>query len=155
MACSEADGHPLYREGRAEDTEFEESELLYRRYLGQHFENQKLLPASLRFPRPSFNRQKYSNAEDVLHPDCCNGAMQGGWGVLECQRGDVPSPIIGPDGRSYRFEPRHAPLDCCYAHAEIWCFEGDADVWEPSKKVREEFRVKLALAMRVRIAARV
>ena len=44
-------------------------------------------------------------------------------------------------------------LECCYAHTEVWCKTGGEFVDEPSRKVRETFRVKLALRMTVRIPA--
>jgi hypothetical protein len=154
MCCSGEPGHPRYRNGDPEDQEFAEGELLFRRYKAEYFPNGRLLPAAFRFPRVSFNREKYSKPEDVLHPDCCDGQkLEDGWGVLECSPTNLPTPIDGQDGRTFQFEPIHKPLKCCYAHTEVCCKTGGEFVDEPSKKVRETFRVRLAERMTVRIQA--
>jgi hypothetical protein len=152
MACAGEPGHPQYRNGDPEDPVFGEGELLYRRYMRDHFPNQQLLPAAFKFPRQSFNREKYSAPEDVLHPDCCDGKkLQEGWGVLECSSTNLPTPVDGQDGKEFRFEPIHRPLECCYAHTEIWCKAAEGEfIDEPSRKVRETFRVRLAQRMTVR-----
>ena len=141
--------------GAPEDQDFDQDELLYRRYKLEHFQNQQLLPAAFKFPRQSFNRARYSIPEDVLHPDCCNGKrLEVGWGVLECSAKNLPTPIAGTDGKEFEFEPIHKPLECCYAHTELWCKVcGGGSVDEPSKKVKETFRVKLSQMMTVRIHA--
>lgn len=89
-----------------------------------------------------------------MHADCCDGKqLQDGWGVLECSSTDLPTPINGQDGRTFQFEPIHRPLDCCYAHTEACCKAGGEFVDEPSPKVKEIFRVRLAQRMSVRIQA--
>jgi hypothetical protein len=151
MPCSDEPGHPRYRNGDLEDQLFEEGELLYRRYKREHFYNQQLLPAAFRFPRQSFNREKYSAPEDVLHADCCEGNKLEGWGVLECSSTNLPTPVDGSDGKRFEFEPVHRPLECCYAHTELWCrVAGGEFVDEPSSKVKETFRVRLAQRMAIR-----
>ena len=128
---------------------------MFRRYLGEHFQNQQLLPSAFQFPRQSFNREKYSTPEDVLHPDCCNGVkLSDGWGILQCSSSDLPSPIVAADGRVFEFSAIHDPTDCCYAHTELRCTEGGAILDAPSKKVRETFRVQLSQKMSIRIPAR-
>jgi hypothetical protein len=155
MCCTDEPGHPRYQDGDAADQDFATGELLYRRYLLGHFQNNQLLPAAFTFPRPSFNREKYSGPEDVLHADCCGGTRRGEMGVLECSSTDLPAPIDGADGGPIRFRPVHRPLKCCYAHTEIWCRNAEGeDVERPSRHVREAFRVGLALRMTVRILAR-
>ena len=121
----------------------------------EHFQNQRLLPSAFKFPRQSFNSEKYSAPEDVLHPDCCDGnKLKGEWGVLECASTSLPTPVDGPDGKTFEFEPVHRPLECCYAHTEVWCKGTEGEyVDEPSPKVRETFRVRLAQRMTVRIQA--
>jgi len=154
MCCSGEPGHPRYRNGDPEDQLFTEGELLFRRYKAEHFQNGRLLPAAFKFPRQSFNREKYSRPEDVLHSDCCDGQkLQDGWGVLECSSTDLPTPIDGQDGRAFQFEPIHKPLECCYAHTEVCCRAGGEFVDAPSPKVKEMFRVRLAQRMSVRIHA--
>jgi hypothetical protein len=153
MPCSGESGHPRYQNSDCEDPVFTEGELLYRRYKAEHFHNRQLLPAAFKFPHQSFNREKYSSPEDVLHPDCCDGKMLGGWGVLECSSTNLPTPVVGQDGKVFHFEPVHKPTECCYAHTEVWCKSGGQPVDQPSPKVKETFRVKLAQQMAVRIQA--
>jgi hypothetical protein len=139
--------------------DFEGEELLYRRYSIDHFRNGGLLPAALKFPEdsgPSFNRSRFSQAEHVLHPDCCLGKILHGWGVLECSVRAVPSPITSYDGRSFMFFPVHMPKRTCYAHSEVWSKEIDstADAYQkPPSSVRETFRVLLSRALNVKIPA--
>jgi hypothetical protein len=154
MPCSGEPGHPRYRNGDPEDQVFTNGELLYRRYRVEHFQNQQLLPSAFKFPRQSFNREKYSTPEDVLHSDCCDGKkLQDGGGVLECSSTNLPTPIDGQDGRTFQFETVHKPLECCHAHTELCCKAGGEFVDEPSPKVKEIFRVRLALRMTVCIYA--
>jgi hypothetical protein len=156
MPCSGESGHPRYQNGDHEDQVFNEGELLYRRYKTEHFQNQQLLPAAFKFPRQSFNREKYSTPEDALHPDCCDGRKLEGWGVLECSSTNLPTPIDGPDGKRFQFEPIHKPLECCYAHTELWCKAAEGEFVDlPSPKVKETFRVRLAQRMMIRIQAAV
>jgi hypothetical protein len=155
MPCSGDPGHPRYCNGDPEDQVFSEGELLYRRYLRIHFHNEQLLPSAFKFPHQSFNREKYSIPEDVLHPDCSDGKkLEIGWGVLECSSTNLPTPLDGSDGKTFQFEPLHKPLECCYAHTELWCKADDGEfVDEPNRKVKETFRVRLAQNMKVRIEA--
>ena len=153
--CSGEAGHPRYRNGDPEDQVFGEGERLYRRYRAEHFQNQRLLPSAFQFPRQSFNRGKYSSPEDVLHRDCCDGKLlPSGWGVLECLSNNLPTPIEGQDGRTFQFEAIHQPLECCYAHTEVWCKAAGGEIVDaPSPKVKEIFRVKLAQRMSICIQA--
>jgi len=155
MPCSDEAGHPRYRNDAPDDPSFTEGERLYRRYRAEHFQNRQLLPSAFKFPRQSFNREKYSTPEDVLHRDCCDGKqLDAGWGVLECSSSDLPTPVVGQDGKVFHFEPVHQPMECCYAHTEVWCKSGGGGlVDEPSRKVKETFRVRLAQRMTVRIQA--
>ena len=153
MTCSGDEGHPRYRNGDLEDPIFLDGEKLFRRYKKEHYINRQLLPAAFQFPRQSFNREKYSSPDDVLHRDCCNGRAVEGWGVLECSSTDLPTPLDGPDGRKYEFVPMHRPCDCCYAHSKIWCGLAGQIVDAPSPKVKETFRVLLAQKMNIRIEA--
>lgn len=150
---------PIHQNGKLPVDLFQSEELLYRRYLSEHFTDGKILPASFRFPKQSFNRSLFSKPEDVLHVHCCNGvvlAPEGGWGVLECRVSALPSPVNTIDGRSYVFFPKHIPEPTCYAHSELWCRKNLSDASEyddPPTSVKETFRIKLARVMSVRIPA--
>lgn len=156
MCCSGESDHPQYLDGRPEDQTFDEEELFFRRYRSDHFPNRQLLPSAFRFPHQSFNRAKYSVPEDVLHIDCCDGKkLAGGWGVLQCSLKDLRTVLSLPGSEVFEFVTVHKPRDCCYAHTELWCRSNGAFVKEPSPKVKETFRVQLALKMEVRIAAKI
>jgi hypothetical protein len=150
---------PIHQNDKTPVDRFEADELLYRRYLSEHFADGKILPASFRFPKQSFNRSLFSKPEDVLHVDCCDGVEllpKGEWGVLECQISALPSPVNTTDGRSYMFFPKHAPEPTCYAHSELWCRRDLSDTMDydhPPTSVREIFRIRLARVMSVRIPA--
>jgi len=97
----------------------------------------------------SVNRSKYSEAQDVLEPDCCDGHVRAECVVLEFPTADVPPELRTEDGtnRTFRFPLKHVPQDTCYAHSEIWCNqEGDIELpyESPPKRVRDIFRAKLA-----------
>lgn len=154
MSCSEQEGHPQYSiEGLGTDQSFQPGEFLYRRYLRGHFVDNRLLPSAFQFPRPSFNRAKYSTPEHVLHPDCCDGKLHVGYGVLICAISDLPTPVLGGDNREFRFSAVHRPERCCYAHTEIHCTVEGNEVEQPSKVVKEKFRVALALKMTIHTPA--
>jgi hypothetical protein len=150
---------PIHQNGKTRVDHFEGEELLYRRYLSEHFSDGKILPASFRFPKQSFNRSLFSKPEDVLHVHCCDGRVlvpRDGWGVLECLVSALPSPVDTADGRSYVFFPKHVPEPTCYAHSELWCRQDLSDTSEcdnPPTSVKEKFRIKLARVMSVRIPA--
>jgi hypothetical protein len=134
---------------------FDEGEVLYRRYLLAHFVDRELVPQHFQFPRPSFNRSKFSQPEDVLHPDCCDGkSLAPGWGVLECVASDARVSAQSQDNKELVLDPKHRPLSTCYAHSELWCIvsESDTEV-KPSSTVKEKFRIKLAKKFTERIRA--
>jgi len=140
---------PMHQGDKGEVQKFAPDEVLYRRYLSVHFNNDALLPAAFKFPRQSFNRSGFSEPADVLHVDCCEGKVLEGYGVLECST-LFPTPIESADGRVFDFVPKHVPLSTCYAHSELRCSErdrNDAVYQDPPPSVKERFRIKLAQKM--------
>lgn len=147
---------PVHQDGLPVVDTFDDSEVLYRRYLLAHFVDRELVPQHFQFPKPSFNRGKFSRPEDVLHPDCCDGKVLGqGWGVLECLASDACISTLSHDNREVLLSPKHVPLQSCYAHSELWCFvsEDGSELKKPSSTVREKFRIKLAKKFNERIPA--
>jgi hypothetical protein len=145
---------PAHRDGRAAVDEFDDGEFLYRRYLMVHFVDGRVLPQSISFPKPSFNRSKFSLPQDVLHVDCCDGKDRLGWGVLE---GKVPELRVSADsGDNRRFStyPKHIPESTCYAHSELWCAcPPESEDAKPSQSAKEKLRILLSRGLKVRIAA--
>jgi hypothetical protein len=134
---------------------FDDDEVLYRRYLLAHFIDHELVPQHFHFPRPSFNRSKFSRPLDVLHPDCCDGKTLGtGWGVLECLASDAHVSTQSHDAKELVLHPKHKPLATCYAHTELWCFTSESGAEaKPSPTVKEKLRIKLAKKFNERIPA--
>jgi hypothetical protein len=77
---------PMHQDGRTAVDTFDADEFLYRRYAMVHFADGQVLPQTISFPKPSFNRSKFSRPEDVLHIDCCDGKGLPGWGFLRAGR---------------------------------------------------------------------
>ena len=149
---------PQPQDGRPAVQHFESSELLYRRFLKPHFEADRLLPAAFAFPRQSFNRGRFSRAEDVIHSHCGDspGSDFSGWGVMHCCVADLPGHVAAGDGKQYCFFAKHVPLPTCYAHSELWCAlsaDPERNYREPSTIVKEKLRIALARSLVVLIAA--
>ena len=145
----------MHQDGLPVVDTFDDNEVLYRRYLLAHFVDHELVPQHFQFPRPSFNRSKFSQPVDVLHPDCCDGRVFGsGLGVLECLASDARVSTLSHDNREVALHPKHIPLPTCYAHSELWCIiSEDGTELRPSSTVREKFRIKLAKKFSERIPA--
>lgn len=151
---------PLHSLGRSAAPVFDQDERLFRRYKAEHVRFGKVLPSAFSFPQTSgisFNRSGYSKPEHVLHADCCNGKDLSLFGVLEVPISSIPKVLESKDGdrRRFVFFLRHLPLETCFAHSEIWwCEEGGSRDFlgpSPPPRIRERFRV--ALAVKIRIAA--
>jgi len=143
----------MHQDGRAPDDALDATELFYRRYSLAHFVEGHVLPQSISFPKPSFNRSKYSNPEDVLHVDCCNGKELSGWGVVESAVADLCISRESGDKQKLTLYPKHVPLPTCYAHSELWCQSETSNDVKPSQSVKEKFRIELSRALKVRIPA--
>ena len=144
---------PMHQEERAALDTFDPDELLYRRYSLAHIVDDKVVPQSIRFPKPSFNRSKFSMPEDVLHVDCCDGKELPGWGVLESSVSDLSVSAESGDNRTFKLYPKHVPKPTCYAHSELWCSSPASEDAKPTDSVKEKLRIKLSRALKVRIPA--
>src|SRR5260370_10506459 len=90
---------PIHQDSKPPVDSFQNDELLYRRYLSEHFNGGQILPASFRFPRKSFNRSRFSKPEDLPHPDCFGGkalSPHGALGVVEGPGRRIPRPGRSP-----------------------------------------------------------
>ena len=142
----------LHRNGRAADQAFDPEEHLFRRYPKNFLIDGRPVPLSMQFEDDegiSVNRGKYSEPQDVLEPDCCDGHQRAECVVLDIRVSEVPAEIATTDGtnRLFRFRMNHRPKEQCYAHSEIWCNEqGDIDQphQQPPKHVKNLFRGELA-----------
>jgi hypothetical protein len=147
----------VHENGRTEDSDFPPTEALYRRYRENDLVDGKPTPLSaFRFDNNSghsVNRSKYSEPQDVLEPDCCNGSVRIGYVVLELAVNDIPAAITSADetGRVYRFHMKHVPRATCFAHSEIWCNQQGSvrEPYEkPPKNVRDVFAAELIRRIR-------
>lgn len=144
---------PLHQDGRTIVDAFESDEFLYRRIAMVHLADGQVLPQSIRFPKPSFNRSKFSSPQDVLHTDCCGGKEQPGLGVVEGMVADLCVSAESGDMRRFTTYPKHVPEPTCYAHSELWCASPNSEDVRPSESAKEKLRILLARALRVRIPA--
>ena len=162
MPVYNPDGQPyrdrVHRNGRAPDQTFAPDEHLFRRYPRQFLHGGKPVPLTMTFEDDSgisTNRSKYSQPQDVLEPDCCEGHHRPECVVLDILVSDVPTELMTTDdtGRVFRFRTAHRPKEECFAHAEIWCNEqGDIErpYQAPPKHVKKLFRAELAQRLAVR-----
>ena len=143
----------MHQEGRTVVDTFDADEFLYRRYALVHFADGQVLPQSIRFPKPSFNRSKFSRPEDVLHVDCCDGKELPGWGVLEGRASDLSVSAESGDKRKFTLYPKHAPKPTCYPHSELWCSSPSSEDAKPTESSKEKLRILLSRALKVKIPA--
>lgn len=146
---------PMHQDGRAAVDSFDPHEFLYRRYAMVHFADGQVLPQSISFPEPSFNRSKFSRPEDVLHVDCCDGKELPGWGVLESGASDLSVSAESGDNRKFTLYPKHVPTPACYAHSELWCSSPSSQDAKPTESAKEKLRILLSRALKVKIPATV
>jgi hypothetical protein len=116
------------------DPHFSPSERLFRRIPPEDVVNGTISDASLPSPSFSVNREKYSNARDVVegYP---------GFRIAAFQVGDIPPSISGDAGESYQFGVEHEPLPDNYAHSEVNSYREGAKLrHKPPRQVRKLFR---------------
>lgn len=142
----------MMRNGREEDTVFEPTEKLFRRYNREHFIDGKFSNMGFSFKSPpSVNREKYGEASDVIFSETDKFAK---WGVLSFQAQYV-SVALPPDRPEYTFFPKHVPLEINYAHSEVYCVAGSAmgAYVEPRSAVRKLFRATLSQRVVIEVEA--
>ena len=145
---------PMHRDGQSAIDAFDADELLYRRYSKDHIVNGQVVPQTVGFPKPSFNRSRFSGPEDVLHIECCGGKqLPPGWGVLEARAVDLRLSAESGDHRLFTTYPKHVPKQTCYAHSELWCATSDSKDTKPSQSAKEKLRIIVSRALSVRIEA--
>jgi hypothetical protein len=141
----------MRRNGRAQDDHFEPTEKLFRRYIQVHYMNGQFSNTGFPFPKQSVNRQKYSEATDVLFDEAERFV---GWGVLSFKVDDLPA-SFPPEAPRYTFFPKHEPLEDNYAHSVVWCdrVPGTRQYVEPSPQVKKLFRASLSQRVVIEIVA--
>src|SRR5438876_8473273 len=95
-------------------------ESLFRRYPRKSLFNGKPVPLTMSFEGDSgisVNRSKYSEPQDVLEPDCCDGEHRPECVILDIHVSEMPKEIATTDetGRVFRFRMVHKPKDTCFA----------------------------------------
>jgi hypothetical protein len=143
----------MHQDGRTAVDTFDADEFLYRRYAMVHFADGQVLPQTISFPKPSFNRSKFSRPEDVLHIDCCDGKGLPGWGVLESRASDLCVSAESGDKRKFTLYPKHVPEPTCYAHSELWCTSPTSEDAKPTESAKEKLRILLSRELKVKIPA--
>ena len=138
------------------DQGFESGEKLYHAVESKQVREDRIIPATLRVPNTSVNREKYSRPEEV-----CTGTRIL-WGVLAFTVDDSTCSILNNVGDLYLFRVEHDPcpkLDRSnYAHCEIRVYREDQED-EPRKDVpntvKDKYRHRIKIRARVIIAPRV
>src|SRR5947209_1929844 len=128
----------LHQDDRLADPTFEPAEVLYRRFLvsgriEEWLKNNSLSSAVFQIKNDSFNRSKYSEANDVLYNDIVeeNGNHYNDSGILQ-----VPSSINDFDFqinqnktlRQFTVRVVHTPRSCNYSHSEVFLFENGVQI---------------------------
>lgn len=144
----------MRRNGRAKDSVFDPAERLFRRYnrkhiVGTQFSNMGL---SLREP-PSLNRERYSQASDVLFSETDEFAS---WGVWSLQVQHLPA-AFPPQTPEYGFAPDHDPVEDNYAHTLVICDQipPTGGHVEPRPEIRKLFRAAMSQRLKIEIEAQV
>jgi hypothetical protein len=133
---------PMHRDGQSAVDAFDADEFLYRRYSKDHIVDGQVVPQTVSFPKPSFNRSRFSRPEDVLHVDCCGGKQPPpGLGVLEGRVSEFSKSVESADNRLFTMYPKHVPNETCYAHSELWCATSDSQDTKPSQSAKEKLRI--------------
>jgi hypothetical protein len=146
---------PLHSDGRLIDPVFEDSELLYRRILATYvISEDELNPAAISFSKgaPSLIRSKYGTPQDAIHPDCADDQDVTKFDVYGVPASAINLTLVcSQTRRCFDFSGSHAPLTKCYSHSLIDCREKTKEnigYSVPTRPVKNDFRVKFAIAMR-------
>lgn len=128
------------RQGRPIDSEFLPDELLYLRCANSSLDpidNQRLFPDQIKFyPDQSVNRGKYSEPEDVLHPNYLD------FGIARFQVQHVPLELSSDGEVNYQWTIEHQPEELNYAHSEIWTHKNRQHITDPKLPtgIKKQFR---------------
>ena len=125
---------------RAPDNQFGQDELLFVRCLSDQVDGEHLLPAGIKFPDWSTNRERYSEPQDVLLPNFER------WGIAGFKVSAVPARLQTGESKEYTFAAIHEPVPDNYAHTEVRAFKDgahDRDLKVPTL-IKKEFRTRLS-----------
>jgi hypothetical protein len=140
----------VHRNGRDPDRQFGLTERLFRRYPEGLLVAGKPVPLVMQLDSGvSVNRERFSEPQDVLEPDCCDGRPRPGHVVLAFRVSNLPNAISTEDHpeRVFQFRLKHTPRETCYPHSEVWSNQSgdvDDDYQRPPKQVRDKLRAALA-----------
>ncbi len=144
----------MKRNGRQEDIVFEPAEKLYRRYQRVHFIGGLFSGMGLSFKNPpSVNREKYSEALDVVFSETDEWSK---WGVLSFLVQQIPN-ALPAENPEYSFFPKHRPLENNYSHSEVHCSSWPANgaYVEPKPAIRKLFRATLSQKIIVEVQSQI
>lgn len=112
----------LHRNGRGEDHNFEQAELIYRRLPPQDLQADGINLNTFDIDNMSCNRQRFSqSSDDVLHDSACKRDVSN-FGILESTVAQIESIAIPhpvDPTITYRPKLRHNSLCCMFPHVEV------------------------------------
>lgn len=141
----------LHQNGRtAENENFTPDERMFRRFRPKDSLSE-IVKTNFDFKSMSFNRERYSNPEDVLYNikennhynDCGVASLT----VYEIERIQIPHP---DDKQLYTFKAVHDPEECMYPHSIVQVFKNGNKVSEikPSSVkslIRDEYEKSIMI----------
>lgn len=134
----------MEKQNRPTDAEFLPDELLYLRCANSSLDpanTRRLFPDQIRFyPDQSVNRGKYSEPEDVLHPNYLD------FGIARFQVQHVQLELSSGGEINYQWTIEHKPEENNYAHSEIWTYKDKQHITDSKLPtgIKKQFRQMLS-----------
>ena len=147
----------MYQNGRTIGSDIADDERLFFRCVKESVDsNNRIKPASVRFPDQSVNREQFSRPGDVLLPDGETRSKE--WilnGVVAFFRNDLPCQSSSGGDVTYTFTAEHDPVEDNYGHTELRVYKDGRRVLK-SKQVNTEVkkRYRLQLARKAQVIIR-
>jgi hypothetical protein len=136
--------------GRKPDPAFEGTERLFRAFVADELEGDKVALDAIELPDMSVNREKYGPPEWLLCLDVWKGC-----GVAAFQVQDVRIELTHQGVRTFHFDVIHDPTENNYPHSVVRAHEEDRHITDPAELDPElHLRWRNRLRQRLRVIIR-